>query len=615
MFQDFETFCQLPLHYIIVGGGTAGLAVAARLSEDPEVNVGVIEAGPSALDGNDGGAITVPGRYGETIGSKYDWQFETTPQPGLGGRSLKWPRGRVLGGTSALNFMAWNRGHRDDYDAWARLGNQGWGWDDLLPYFRRSETFHQPGAAHQEYYHSSYDDEFNGTTGPLHTTHIKQYGPAHQYWHAALKELGVASNQDSLAGSNCGVWNMVCTIDPHRQERSYSASAYYAPVAARKNLHVLTDATALNVLIEMTNGEWCASGVRVRYGDEEKNLKTIREVILSAGSVQSPQLLELSGIGQRKVLEAAGIDVKIDNSNVGENLQDHMMTATIFEVLPTLSSRDDILNDTILREAADRAYYASQTGPWTVLPCSVAYCPLAQLASPNEQAQLHITAQNIAQETGRSQDELLGEQFDSTKKMRGQLEYIFDLGNWSTYFESKPGKKYGTLLQMLQYPFSRGSIHISPQKDLSRKSTAGDKPVIDPRYYQGPGEIDRQVMVLGQRMAERISQTEPLAKIIQKRVFPPLSENSTLEQSVHEEFVSNYTVTDWHPVGTCAMGGREGAKTGVVDERLRVYGVRGLRVIDASVMPLQVGAHIQATVYAIAEKGAAMIREDWSGSV
>jgi choline dehydrogenase-like flavoprotein len=132
MFQDFETFCQLPLHYIIVGGGTAGLAVAARLSEDPEVNVGVIEAGPSAVDGEDGGAITVPGRYGETIGSKYDWQFETTPQPGLGGRSLKWPRGRVLGGTSALNFMAWNRGHREDYDAWARLGNQGWGWDELL---------------------------------------------------------------------------------------------------------------------------------------------------------------------------------------------------------------------------------------------------------------------------------------------------------------------------------------------------------------------------------------------------------------------------------------------------------------------------------------------------
>jgi choline dehydrogenase-like flavoprotein len=132
MFEDFKTFCQLPLDYVIVGGGTAGLAVAARLCEDPKVKVGVIEAGPSALDGEDGGVIMVPGRYGEAIGSKYDWQFETTPQPGIGGRSLKWPRGRVLGGTSALNFMAWNRGHREDYDAWARLGNEGWEWADLL---------------------------------------------------------------------------------------------------------------------------------------------------------------------------------------------------------------------------------------------------------------------------------------------------------------------------------------------------------------------------------------------------------------------------------------------------------------------------------------------------
>jgi choline dehydrogenase-like flavoprotein len=312
------------------------------------------------------------------------------------------------------------------------------------------------------------------------------------------------------------------------------------------------------------------------------------------------------------------------------SLTNSSVTATIFEVLPTLSSRDDILSDNILREAADRAYYASQIGPWTVLPCSVAYCPLAQVASPTEQTQLHIDARKVAQETRRLQDELLGEQFDSTKELRGQLEYIFDLGNWSTHFQSEPGKKYGTLLQMLQYPFSRGSIHIPPQKDSSQKSTIHDKPIINPRYYLGPGNIDRQVMALGQRMAKRIAQTEPLAKIIQRQVFPPLPDQSSTEQSVYEDFVTNYTVTDWHrmyslppirlrnglnfdlAVGTCAMGGSEGAKAGVVDERLRVYGVRGLRVIDASIMPLQVGAHIQATVYAIAEKGAAMIREDWS---
>ena len=222
------------------------------------------------------------------------------------------------------------------------------------------------------------------------------------------------------------------------------------------------------------------------------------------------------------------------------------MTATIFEVLPTLSSRDEILNDDILREAADRAYYASKTGPWTILPCSVAYCPLTQVASQEERTQLHEAASNVAHETGRLQDKLLAKQFDPESQLRGQLEYIFDLGNWSQYFQSEPGKKYGTLLQMLQYPFSRGSTHIPPRRDQSRRSIIDDKPIIDPQYYLGPGKIDQEVMAMGQRMAKNLSQTEPLAKVIQKQVFPPLPDQTISEEGAHKAFVSNYTVTDWH---------------------------------------------------------------------
>ncbi|OGE52901.1 hypothetical protein PENARI_c009G11582 [Penicillium arizonense] len=606
-----EHFAALQLDYIIIGGGTAGLAVAARLSEDAEVQVGVIEAGPSALDRENNGAINIPGRYGETIGSEYDWQFETISQPGLGGRSLPWPRGRVLGGTSALNFMAWNRGHRDDYDAWATLGNLGWGWKDLLPFFRRSENFHPPSAAHQEYYKSAYDPEVNGTGGPLQTSHVKQYGIAHQYWHDTLNNLGVESIPDSLAGANSGAWNMICTLDPARQERSYSASAYYAPIAGRKNMHILTEATVLEVILELdNNSDWAARGVQVRCGEEEASIIATREVILSAGSVQSPQLLELSGIGQRDILEAAGIDVKIHNPNVGENLQDHMMTATIFEIPPTFPTRDDILGDPIQRTAADHAYYASQTGPWTVMPCSVAYTPLSQILPTDECAELYNDAQKIAKETGRISDALLASQFEPGKT-RGQIESLFDLGNWSPDFVSEPGKKYATMLQMLQYPFSRGSIHLPPKGD-KQKTTVDDKPVIDPQYYLGAGEIDRRIMAKAQRWTDRICQTEPLAHIVRARVFPTPAETSDSEETVYDKFVSNYTITDWHPIGTCAMGGYQNAKAGVVDERLRVYGVRGLRVIDASIMPLQIGAHIQATVYAIAEKGAEMIKEDYA---
>ena len=260
-----------------------------------------------------------------------------------------------------------------------------------------------------------------------------------------------------------------------------------------------------------------------------------------------------------------------------------------------------------------------------MMPCSVAYCSLSQIISPKELSDLSSRADGIARETGLARDRLIAQQFRYT---RGQIEYIFDVGNWSPYLHSEPGKKYATMLQMLQYPFSRGSIHI-PARTGDSEVTIDDEPIIDPRYYLENGAIDKKMMALGQRMTDQICSTEPLSKIILGRVLPPAAESGREEQA-HEDFVTNYTVTDWHrrwihfahkgwltiipAVGTCAMGGREGIKAGVVDERLRVYGVRGLRVIDASIMPLQVGAHIQATVYAIAEKGAVMIGEDWSDS-
>lgn len=596
-----DAFAAHRFDYLIVGGGTAGLAVAARLSQRSDLVVGVVEAGPEAFEEK---AINIPGLYGSTIGSRYDWQFETTPQPGLAGRSLPWPRGKVLGGTSALNFMAWNRGNMQDYDAWEELGNKGWSWNDLVPFFQRSETFHPPDTAHQDQYKSCYQAAVHGKDGPLQTTHIQSYGPSHQFWHATLSQLGVDTSPDSLAGSNRGAWNMICTLDPASQTRSYSANAYYRPVSARPNLIVLTEAMATEVLIEKNDDEggWIATGLDILCDGEQRMVHAAREVIVSAGSVQSPQLLELSGIGNPDVLKSAGISVKVDNRNVGENLQDHMMTATVFEVSPELLTRDDILRDKALREAADREYEETQSGPWTILPCSIAYCSLSQIIDEKEAADLRSRAESIAKQTGKRRDEIRARQFQDDANL-GQLEYLFDVGNWSPYITSEEGKKYGTMLMMLQYPFSTGSIHVPP-KDSGR-ATIHDKPIIDPKYYLDYGDIDFEVMKMGQRLTERISTTQPLSNIIRSRVFP-----STSEGVEYDEFVRNYTITDWHPVGTCAMGGSEGERSGVVDDRLRVFGVRSLRIIDASIIPLQISAHIQATVYAIAEKGAELILED-----
>lgn len=303
------------------------------------------------------------------------------------------------------------------------------------------------------------------------------------------------------------------------------------------------------------------------------------------------------------------------------------MTATIFEISSEIPTRDEILQDSALREAASREYEGSKSGPWTILPCSIAYCSLSQIIPQEELEGLRSRAESLAKQTGKQRDEILARQFREHANL-GQLEYLFDVGNWNPYFPSEEGKKYGTMLMMLQYPWSRGSIHLPP-KDPSLRATVHDKPIIDPRYYLGHGEVDLEVMKIGQRLTERICATHPLSEIIRSRIFPPMpNSNASDEVDEYNEFVRNYTITDWHrkveflclyhcggltqqlAIGTCAMGGFGGERSGVVDSRLSVYGITNLRVVDASIMPLQVSAHIQATVYAIAEKAADMIIED-----
>ncbi|KAI1490483.1 putative choline dehydrogenase [Biscogniauxia mediterranea] len=574
--QDFD--------YLIVGGGTAGLAVAARLSDDPSLNVGVLEAGPAAL-GED--AINEPGRCLQTLGTEYDWQFETTPQPGLGGRTLAWPRGKVLGGTSALNLMTWNRGSRQDYDAWEELGNRGWGWDDLLPYFKKSESFHPPEKETRSHNRQYYDHEAVGTSGPIQTSYSKQYPVTHQLCHDAYVSLGIGENKAHHAGSNVGVWTNMSTVDPESSTRSYAASAYYAPVSARPNLFVLTEALVKNVVLSHEVGQWTATGVRFSRAGEEFVASALREVIVSAGSIQSPQLLELSGVGDPQVLSDAGIEVKVASSNVGENLQDHLMTVSVFEIDPAIAR-------------------PSPGAP----ACVVCYLPVS-VATPDHVSETLASKARALGLLPLEKGSILKNRFEPGADL-GQFEYIFDLGNWNSNFKpggAGEGKSYCSMLQILQYPFSKGSVHIRPPTGMSSdSSSAADKPVIDAGYYAGPhGELDLDVMAHCIRFTDKLCASAPLSDVVGSRVYPP---SSVTSDEQWRDWVVENTTTDWHPVGTCAMGGHGGIGSGVVDERLRVYGVDRLRVIDASIMPLQISAHLQATVYAIAEKGADMIRED-----
>ncbi|KAF7561393.1 hypothetical protein G7046_g2757 [Stylonectria norvegica] len=597
-----DEFSQTDFDFLVIGGGTAGLAVASRLAEaNKSFSVGVLEAGGVAQDVED---IDIPGHYGRALGGCYDWHMETVPQEGLRGRSLPWPRGKVLGGTSALNYMAWNRASKDDYDAWEALGNPGWSWDHLLPFFKKSETFHAPSPAVQQQYDVVHNPDLFGQTGPIQISYPTDYSASHRLWHSTLNALGVHSNPAHVGGSNVGVWTCVNAVDPVSAKRSFATDYCTAKTS---NLHILTQATVHEIIIKDVNGQCVATGVRYSCQGQEHVVSASREVILSAGSVKSPQILELSGIGNPEVLARANVPVKVVSPTVGENLQDHLMLSTQFEVDSSLANRDDVRNDPDLLAAAREQYSLDKAGPLTILPVSLCYVPLAHFVPADTLHSLYARADQLTAFSG-DKKAILKQRLDGRTQL-GQIEYIFDLGNWSPYFKGEPGKKYGTMLQILQYPFSVGSIHIRPSSD--RRATGEDSPVIDPQYYGGAhGSLDVEVMKECARFLEKMVCTAPLSDIIRGPASPSAA---TLEDDDRlREWILQNTITDWHPVGTCSMGGSAGIEGGVVDERLRVYGVKGLRVVDASVMPLQISAHIQATIYAIAEKGAHMILEDSS---
>ncbi|KAK4505507.1 hypothetical protein PRZ48_003470 [Zasmidium cellare] len=588
-----KAFTETPFDYLIIGGGTAGLVVAARLSERQDLNIGVLEAGYAIPD--DTPAVSVPGRWGEGIGTEYDWQFETTPQKQLDGRKLPWPRGKALGGSAALNFMIWNRPSSDDLDAWERLGCKGWGWNDMLHYYKKSEKFIEPDNKAKLEHTIHYDREAHGTEGPLTVSFNKQHSVPHQYWHETLENLGVATNKTHMSGSNVGAWTSMVAVNPKTATREYSATSYYRPVKDRKNLTVLTGATVQNVVLEQSNGgDWMAKGVRFEHGGSNYVAHASREVILSAGSVKSPQILELSGIGNPSILDKANIETKVVNKNVGENLQDHLLTATIYEIDPSVPTLDDLRTDPKLDAAADEEYKTHLSGPRTLLSCSIAYIPLSTLVP---EAGIPALTSHLSKSTD-SVSKAIATRLEPSAN-GGHVEYIFDVGNWNPFTPVKPDKKYATLLQILQYPFSRGSIH-------AKSADPNEAPVIDPQYYENEGQIDREIQLHAAGFGQKILETEPLKSFVKGRVWPPPG----VSKAEWNDWIVGNTTTDWHPVATCAMGGKEGKEGGVVDERLRVYGVKGLRVVDASVMPLQISAHLQATVYAIGEKGADLILED-----
>ncbi len=526
--------------YIVVGAGSAGCVLANRLSANGEHSVCLLEAGPPDRSP----WIHIPIGYGKTMFHKVvNWGYYTDPDPNMLGRRIYWPRGRTLGGSSAINGLIYIRGQRRDYDAWAAAGNPGWRWEDCLPYFRKLEN-NDLGAG-----------PTRGTEGPLNATSIKTPHPLVEGLIAAAGTLGVPRVRDFNTGEQDGVGYYQLTTRNGR--RCSTAVAYLRPAQHRANLRVETGAHAMAVLFEGNR----AVGVRYRQDGQVRTLRARREVLLSAGALQSPQLLQLSGVGPAALLRQFGIRVVRDLPGVGENLQDHLQIRLIYETRQPITTNDQ-LRTWHGRVGMGLQWLLFRGGPLAVgINQGGLFCRVDP-ASTSPDTQFHFATLSA--------------------DMAGGKVHPF---SGCTY----------SVCQLR--PSSRGTVRL-------RSADPFEAPSMQPNYLST--ELDRRMTVAAVKYARRLAATEPLAGLM-KREFRPGPEVQGDDEILH--FCREYGATIFHPSGTARMGPRNDPLA-VVDERLRVHGVDGLRVVDCSIMPTLVSGNTNVPVVMLAERAADFILQD-----
>jgi choline dehydrogenase len=525
--------------YIVVGAGSAGCALAARLTEDPAVSVCLLEAGgrdDSVLIRAPAGlAILLPTRL-------HNWAFETVPQIGLNGRRGYQPRGKALGGSSSTNAMLYVRGHRADYDYWAALGNRGWSYADVLPYFKRAEDNRRFGAT-----------PYHGAGGPLGVADLRSPSALNKVFLAAAAANGLPNIDDCNGERQFG--SLMYQVTQLNGERCSAARAYLAPNAGRANLEVLTKAHCARVLFEGRR----AVGVAYYAGNELRQVRARREVVLSAGAFGSPQLLMLSGIGPAQELRRHGIPVLHAAPGVGRNLQDHI------DYIESWRTRSD-------------------TDTFGFSPRFAARLARAVLEWRRHRTGLITTVYVESGAFARSSPEV----------EVPDLQLLFIIGMADDHNRKLHlGHGFGSHVTVLR-PKARGTVSLG-------SSDAREPPRIDPRFLEE--EEDLRLLMKGARIQRRILESAPFDPYRGAMLYPVAKDDDrALEADIRNRADSQY-----HPVGTCKMG-PAGDPMAVVDERLRVRGVEGLRVADASIMPTLVGGNTNVPAIMIGEKAADLIR-------
>ncbi|KAF7720040.1 Glucose-methanol-choline oxidoreductase [Penicillium ucsense] len=601
---SLDEFRNTSFDYIICGGGTAGCTIAARLSENPNVTVGVVEAGKYRIGDP---LVDTPAAFFQMFEDpEYDWCLYSAPQEHNRGRIHHIPRGKMVGGSSGINYMMYVRGSTQDYDDWAELAeDDGWRAEVMQGYMRKHQTLEPYDEAITDRSTMPLVGEFHGTTGPVRTSFNDTVLPIeNEVIKACDESVGITKKPtDPWSGDHIGFYHTLGSIvrtGPNKGKRSYAGRGYYEANKERPNLKVLCS-TLVNKIV-LTGSK--ATGVSISHQGQDYEVGVKREVIVCGGALKSPQILELSGIGDPEVLAKAGVECKVANPAVGANLQDHSMTFAVFTTHAGTITLDTLHQVPDAMQHALKQYAETSGGPLSCTSTMQGFFPAKSVMS---EAELEAAIQSIrdvkpTSDFHKRQLKQIISHLESDKSANIQMVLVPATANPNgiehqniIFPPASPENPAGvTFAICLQYPVARGYVHINSPDPIK-------PPIIQPNY--GGHDADITVLGAGLRWADKVRQSSYLKSSIAGRSIPApnvdLTDLSAAKEAVHDNVLSEY-----HVCGSVALGD-------ALDSHLRVKGVEGLRVADASVFPNNVSGNIVSSVYAIAEKAADLIKADW----